>query len=72
MSKQINSIIHDQVGLNKDGFSEENQYLKFTAIDGEYNTFFQIDTKGGQWSFSYINEIIEPLMSFIKVSEGLR
>ena len=72
MSKQINSVIHDQQGLNTDGFSVENQYLKFNAVDGDYGLFYQIDTKGGQWSFTDVNQITELLSSFIKISEGLR
>lgn len=72
MIRQENSFIFDQVGLTSDGITTENQYLKLTAIDGELGVFYQLDTKGGQWSFSEEEDITDMLKKFISTSEGLR
>ena len=59
-----------QMGLNKDGTTDEVQYITFRALDGIAGRFYQIVLTDGEeekfWSFTDPEDLIPMIRKFIE------
>ena len=64
-----------QRGLNKDGTTDEVQYITFRALDGIGGRFYQIVLADGEeekfWSFSEPEDLIPMIKKFIEWSNKI-
>jgi hypothetical protein len=61
------SYIFDQRALSEDGANAQDQYIRFTALDGINGRMYCISTPTN-WSFTEPEELLKLAEDFVKIS----